>query len=194
MTRVKYLAYRVDEDIERVREFAFQTMAHPHDGIHPLPKSLSTPTTGDVLCNRNSQPCTVKNRLNQAICDFSSPSGSSTAPCYGVEVIPMRVVALHPSHACLLLPLQESVGQIIRFRAEAWAQARYRVRGVVSADQRLQIHMDELDRPGSGRVEMDALLFMSLRPIVAQPELVTSFRPSRATWDPVKTHGRRDGT
>ena len=103
----------------------------------------------------------------------------------------MRVVALHPSHARLLLPLQESVGQIIRFRAEAWTQARYRVRGVVSSDQRLQVYMDELDRPVPGRVEMDALLFMSLRPIVSQPELVTSFRPSRDIGVPVKTHGRR---
>jgi len=87
---------------------------------------------------------------------------------------------LYPSHARLLLPLQKAVGQIIRFRAAAWAHERYRVRGVISSGQRLQIHMDELDRPVVGRVEMDALLFMSLRPVIVQPELSTSFRRSSA--------------
>lgn len=90
---------------------------------------------------------------------------------------------LHQSHARLLLPLQKAVGQIIRFRAEAWSHERYQVRGLDSSGGRLQVVMDELDRPVRGRVTMDALLFAALRPTVIQPELDMSGagRPSRAT-------------
>ncbi len=78
---------------------------------------------------------------------------------------------LYPSHARLLLPLQKAVGQIIRFRVEAWSRERYRIRGLTTDASRLQVVMDELDRPVTGRVTMDALLFASLRPVVIQPEL-----------------------